>query len=36
MKKLTALVLALVMCFGLVACGGTTAPSSSTPVRERP
>ena len=33
MKKLTALVLALVMCFGLVACGSTPAPSS-TPASE--
>ena len=29
MKKLTALVLALAMCFGLVACGSTPAPSST-------
>ncbi|WP_394965331.1 hypothetical protein [Candidatus Allofournierella excrementigallinarum] len=33
MKKLTALVLALVMCFGLAACGSTPAPSS-TPASE--
>ena len=31
MKKLTALVLALVLCFGLVACGGNTSTPSSTP-----
>ena len=42
MKKLTALVLALVMCFGLVACGSTPAPSSTPasgsilPPRNRP
>ena len=30
MKKLTALVLVLVMCFGLVACGSTPAPVSYT------
>ena len=30
MKKLTALLLALVMCFGLVACGGQTASTETT------